>query len=644
MKKIMFILTVLWLFTAGVCFSKSLQLTKVGEWGTGDYRRMVVQGNYAYCLSANAGLDILDISKPTEPIRVGSLYSLDGFPSDVFVSGNHAFMKYSLYSNDIEDFYSILRVVDISNPRSPRLLGRYKHLNSNFRAAGVGEFVYVANTGTEISTFKIDGHPILKKVRWFKITGKALDIAISGNYAYIAAGDGGFQVLGLTPNLNYEGSTQAIHPERVIISGKYAYLSSEEGIHTVDISNPRHPILKGTHYKLLDEKIMDYTISGNYAYIIAAHCHGDCDGKKGFYEYFLKVIDLTAPNSPITTVLYLSPKKPTSIAMKDQYVYITLSENGFLIYDMSDPFSPVNAGSYDETEYPKNVAVSGKNAYLIGGESKFLVMDISNPSAPKKIGKYTDMPTPTEIAISGHYAYLVNNEKNFYVLDISRPEAPVKVGMYTTTINPSRVAVSGERAYVADSKMKGIEVVNIANPAKLSRAAFWKGSYDDVAVSGDHVYAAQSDEYFADLKNGNCRIYSHIQGICIYGKFAFLPSTSGCGKIIVVKLSDMGVPFLLKQIYTRPYRLPLDMAISNDYAFVIFDGSAFQVRKVSNPKYPGPFVFSDTWVNARRVEASGNYAYLTGGGSGKFYIFQVKETSGEPGDAILEDSSLDRNE
>jgi hypothetical protein len=472
-------------------------------------------------------------------------------------------------------------------------------------------------------------------VRRFKIPGKALDIAISGNYVYIAAGDGGLRVLNLTYplNLNPAGANTAVSPERVIISGKYAYLSSNEGIHTLDISNPRHPTLKGTHFMPLDEKIVDFTISGNYAYIVAAHCHGECGGKMGDYDYLLKVTDLSGPSSPIMTALYLSPQKPTSIAVKDQYAYVTLSVNGAVIYDVSDPFSPVKAASYDETEYPKNVVVSGKNAYLIGGENKFLVMDISDPSAPRKVGKYTNMPSPNDLAISGHYAYLVNPEKNFYVLDICKPEAPVQVGLYTMTINPCRVVVSGERAYVADSQKKAIEAVNISNPAHPSRAALWKGAYDDVAVSGDHVYAAESDQYFTDLRNGNCRIYCHIQGICISGEYAFIPAYSSYGKIAVVKISDTYKPVMIKQIYTSPHRYPLDVAVSNNYAFVIFGYSAFQVRNVSDPKYPGPFVFSDTPVNARRVDASGNYAYLTGGESGKFYIYQVSEIS-EPGDTV----------
>lgn len=633
--KIMLITAVLWLFTAGLCFSKTMKLTKVGEWGTGDYQRMEVRGNYAYCISPNAGLDILDISNPVKPIRTGSIFSLDGYALDFSVSDNYAYLKYSTYVTNRGEWYCLLRVVDISNPRAPRLLGRHKYLNANFKVAGSGKFAYVANSGPEILAFDVSDPTTLRRVRRFKIPGKALDIAISGNYVYIAAGYGGLQVLDITqpPQLNPEGSNTAISPERVIISGTYAYLSSKEGIHTLDISSPRHPTLKGTHFMPLDEKIVDFTISGNYAYIIAAHCHGDCGGKKGNFDYLLKVIDLSGPYSPVMTALYLSPQKPTSIAVKDQYAYVTLSVNGYVIYDVSDPFFPVKVASCDETEYPQNVVVSGKNAYLIGGENKLLVMDISEPSAPKKVGKYTDMPSPCDLAISGHYAYIVNPEKNFYVLDISRPEAPVQVGMYTMAINPCRIAISGERAYVADSQKKAIEVVNIANPGRPSRATLWKGEYDDVAVSGNHVCAAESDEYFTDLRKGKCPLYCHIQGICISGEYAFVHAHSYYGKIVVVKISDSYKPVIIKQIYIRSRQYPLDVAVSNNYAFVIFGYSAFQVWDVSDPKYPGPFVFSDTPVNAGRVDASGNYAYLTGGESGKFYIYQVSEVS-EPGDTV----------
>ena len=44
--------------------ASNLNITKVGEWGTGIYMDVFISGNYAYCAADGAGLDIIDISDP----------------------------------------------------------------------------------------------------------------------------------------------------------------------------------------------------------------------------------------------------------------------------------------------------------------------------------------------------------------------------------------------------------------------------------------------------------------------------------------------------------------------------------------------------------------------------------------------------
>jgi hypothetical protein len=108
----------------------------------GDARAVFVSGNYAYVADFGPGLQVIDVSDPTNPSIVGSVDTPDR-ASGVFVSGNHAY---------VADRDSGLQVIDISDPENPTIVGSA----DTFYALGVfvsGNHAYVAD---EISFQVID--------------------------------------------------------------------------------------------------------------------------------------------------------------------------------------------------------------------------------------------------------------------------------------------------------------------------------------------------------------------------------------------------------------------------------------------------------------------------------------------------------
>ncbi len=105
---------------------------------------MAVSGNYAYVADADAGLQVIDVSNPANPQRVGG-YDTSGYAYGVAVSGNYAY---------VADCDAGLQVIDVSNPANPQRVGGYD------------------------------------------TSGYAYGVAVSGNYAYVADGDWGLMILG----------------------------------------------------------------------------------------------------------------------------------------------------------------------------------------------------------------------------------------------------------------------------------------------------------------------------------------------------------------------------------------------------------------------------------------------------------------
>lgn len=65
------------LISEGLLLPQGIEIIKIGEWGTGPYIDTFIQGNYAYCAASEAGLDIIDITNPSIPKKVGNCDTSD---------------------------------------------------------------------------------------------------------------------------------------------------------------------------------------------------------------------------------------------------------------------------------------------------------------------------------------------------------------------------------------------------------------------------------------------------------------------------------------------------------------------------------------------------------------------------------------
>ncbi len=48
-------------------------MSDYGSWGNGEYRDIFVTGGYAYMAAREAGLDIIDVHDPDDPVKLGQL-------------------------------------------------------------------------------------------------------------------------------------------------------------------------------------------------------------------------------------------------------------------------------------------------------------------------------------------------------------------------------------------------------------------------------------------------------------------------------------------------------------------------------------------------------------------------------------------
>ena len=192
------------------------QLTDGGSLALAIARSVFVQGDYAYVVSSgDDGLQVIDISDPTNPVGVGQLTDTGALtlvdPISVFVQGNYAYVASSGENG--------LQVIDISDPTNP---------------VGVGQL-------TDTGALRLNG---------------AQSVFVQGNYAYVAASgnDHGLEVIDISDPTNPTGVgrlsdfNDSINLElwgarSVFVQGNYAYVASfnDDGFQVLDISDPTNP-------------------------------------------------------------------------------------------------------------------------------------------------------------------------------------------------------------------------------------------------------------------------------------------------------------------------------------------------------------------------------------------------------------------
>ena len=261
-----------------------------------------VVGNYAYLADYDSGLQIIDISNPSNPIFKGN-YDTDG-AWDVEVVGNYAY---------IADGSSGLQIINISNPTNPTFIGNYDNFSAVVDVQVVGNYAYLANGNSLLQIIDISNptNPILKG-SYDDSSGFADGVQVVGNYAYIADYFSGLQIIDISnptnPILkgNYYSSGEATD---VQVVGNYAYLAAGGGgLQIIDISNPTNPTIKGNYQNNYDYAF-DVKVVGSYAYVAAREGGLQIIDVSDFNDVNESPTDVTlsnntvAENSPLNTLI-----------------------------------------------------------------------------------------------------------------------------------------------------------------------------------------------------------------------------------------------------------------------------------------------------------------------------------------------------
>ncbi len=523
----------------------------VGSLGDRAIQRVAVQGSYAYC-ATSGGMLVFDVSDPTDPTIVGSC-DADGWAGDVAVSGSYAYLG-----------AQELSVIDISDPTDPR----------------------------QVAAITDDGAS----------TG---GIELSGDYAYLARDVAGLTITDISNPFAPEDL--AILPQEdlgrardVAVSGDYAYVAGTDGLKVIDVSDPAAPTIVGN---LPAGPAPSVAVSGRYLF-------------GGNYSGELVVVDVLDPGAPVQVGSCATARTVVQIALSGDYAYAATEGGGLRIFDISDPSNPTEVASWDPLESVRGVTVVGDRAYVAAGGLH--VLDISDPTDPVEMGSCDTGEGAWEVALSGGYAYLLPQDGPLRAVDVSNPAAPVEAGAcdIPAGICANEIAISGPYAYVS-AAWGGLRIFDISDPQAPVEAGAWTGAcIRSLDVSGSYAYTYASPNLHvidisdpqAPIEAGSCAIGgSYSLNMVISGSYAYV-ATSDAG-MQVIDISDPTDPTPVASVAGCGGAV----AVSGDYAYFADGDAGLRVIDISDPTTP---TVVGTWVNGMfggwdEIAIAGDRAYVT---------------------------------
>lgn len=245
------------------------------------------------------------------------------------------------------------------------------------------------------------------------------DMAVVGRYGYIAYGDARFEGYGLrivdlaNPgaikivggyNLHPPGTTGQI--PAIAVSGNYAYLAAgSEGLRVVNVTNVAAPVEVGVYPTPSGGYVSDIVVVGTTAYVAA--------GGAGF-----RIVDVANPAAPIE-VGKVDAVNVSVVTVAQNMAYVGAGER-LLLVDITNRSMPTQVGTFniredgERTGFIADVAVADGRAYLTWGNCMrvcsggLMVVDVVQPSSPVKLGtfgEYFERPFGA-IKVAGNYAYI----------------------------------------------------------------------------------------------------------------------------------------------------------------------------------------------------------------------------------------------
>ncbi|MGD2089772.1 MAG: Ig-like domain-containing protein [Candidatus Aminicenantes bacterium] len=461
--------------------------------------------------------------------------------------------------------------------------------------------------------FPEGGFNISKIGEWGGYGSSYYDVAVSGSYAYCAAGTDGLDII----DISIPSSPQLIASfkhspflflkyQDVEVAGNRAYTISDDILYIIDVSSPTTPSLWGS--VTLSGYGGGLGVKSQYVYVVNG------------YDQAIDIIDISGSTPPTTIVTYNAGCPVNNIHINGDYLYVAAGDSGVQILNISVPISPVVVSEIkNSNNYVSHVFAAGNYAYVVYRDYGLIIYDISSPQSPTKVGEYLDVGDYGiyRVYVKDSLAFLPVFLEGLKILDVTNPSTPVLKATYQyPEDSPKAFHKEGPLLYIADW-YRGLRIIDITDPA----SPLWLGSLENFgrantsAQDGNYLYIGKKyGLHIIDISNPSVPLHvgfaetdDEVHALAIDGSYAFVSLGFYNTRLQVYNVSNPTRPVQVAEVFLAPSQRPDFISINGDYAYVD-SGEGIKVFDISDPTTP-----TQTGLLAQYGSSfiiNGNYGYL----------------------------------
>jgi hypothetical protein len=254
------------------------------------------------------------------------------------------------------------------------------------------------------------------------------------------------------------------HANNVAVNGNFAYVAAgSTGLQIVDVSDRTNPRVVSS--VATPGNANDVQLVGNLAFV--------ADGSSG-----IQVIDVTKPLTPVLVGSYKTAGVAWDAVVLGGIAYVAVDTSGVQIVDVSNPTAAVGLGIVALPGITKGLDIdASRNLVVAVGTGGLFTITVANPKAPALVGSlnYTSalgLPADArDVALQGNFAFVADFNSNLTSVDITNPAQPIYVASAGASATGflADVVISGNFAFGADATFGGgVPIVNVGNPAVLA--------------------------------------------------------------------------------------------------------------------------------------------------------------------------------
>jgi hypothetical protein len=327
---------------------------------------LTLVGDLVYLANGLSGLQIVDVSEPSNPTGVG-LYQTAAAAVNVTVKGTNATV--------LADITAYL--LDVSNPGTPRLIATTPTIPRISCVAFNGATVVASCDFRGIELIDVSDPATPLTTGSLPLNGYIREIAVHESIVLVAHENAGARVIDITdrnkPQVVATFLTEGI-ASAVTIVGSRGYVGSTQFVYILDLSDPTQPQLLG-RYSRSTAEIWGIAVEGEKILLSLGQ-----DGP-------LQIINIADPSNPklVSTI----PVQSYACAVRSGIAYIATT-TGLQIFDTTGPGQPRFLGSATKPFVPsvRSINVRGSHVYMNDNDGAVAVFQINPDYSPLLIGTY----------------------------------------------------------------------------------------------------------------------------------------------------------------------------------------------------------------------------------------------------------------